>query len=208
MRTSRFLLIWAAVFTTCTIAQGAYILTPLWWDGSNWKDEIEINLGGSEAARTFDLDFVLTSDASDQHDSIAFDAVFSDGGLTYNSYAWGGSHSLRFADGSIPVLEDLAVTISDSTYEAAGSPVDVHFENFTTTPFTVGTVVSMSITVPSGFDFGPDEKTVVSLMIVGIRDGTDDVPVTSGGDFTIIPEPATLMLIAVGVPLLLRRKRS
>lgn len=206
MKTSRFLLIWAAVSMVCTVARGAYILTPLGWDGSNWKDEIEINMGGSEAERTFSLEFVLDS-ASDQHDSIAFDAVFSDAGLTYNSYAWGGSHSGGF-DGSVPDSSALPITISDTSYGAPGSGVDVHFENFTTTPFTVGTVLSMSITVPSDFNFGPDKKTIVTLAIDGIKDGMADVPVTSGGDFTIIPEPATLTLLGLGALAMLKRRRK
>lgn len=194
----RFVLLVAGIvlFVLGAESNAAYIFTPL----SNGQSSLTVNPGDS-----FVLDLVLASDTSDQHTVAEFDVVFSRPGLRFNGYVWNGSHANSGFDNSDPLNSSLPVVLSDHTRGAAGSSVDVHFDNFTTTPFTSGTLVSMNLTVPSEF---VHDSVTINAVVIAFEGDSGTVATSAGPGFTLtVPEPSSMAIILSGLAMLGRRKK-
>ncbi len=164
------------------------------------------------AETEFSVDLDLVSDGSDAVDSVIFDLRFSDPGVVLKGYTWGGVFSGSEFDASAPLSGSLGAgeAVGTDTYvDAAGLElVDIHLENFTVFgDFTDGTLITLDFAIPAGFDFGPDGKVVVEIVPDTLADGGQEVT-TTGGSFEILPEPASLSLLAFGAIGLLRRRRA
>ena len=204
MRMYRSMLIGLSVLVACSFAQGAYILTP---DPSLQT----VDRTATEQDRTFTLDFLLSSDAANESTTATFEVIFSKSGLELKSYAWtspydtGGSN-----DDSTPAVGSLSAILSAATYGDV-SAVDIELSNaLDTGEFSVGTLLSMEIVVPSDFPEGD--------VTIGVGDSLEFfnakafgvVPTSPGTDFTltVTPEPATLSLLALGGLALIRRRKA
>jgi hypothetical protein len=177
---------------TVASAQAAYILTPMSGGASSRT---------VQPGETISLDLVLTSDASNTHTSAVFDVVFSAEGLRLDSYSWGGSYSSSVFDNSSPLNSALAAMIMRDLNGNAESPIDVHFENFTMSPFGTGTLVSMLLHVPG--DFTPVPSTIEINAVSDTITGDDGDVITSNGqtfflNIVPVPEPSSLALAAAG----------
>ncbi len=179
-------------------ANADYTLTPL----SAGQGTLAVSPGSS-----FTLDMVMTSDGSDEHTVAEFDVVFSQPGLTLHSYAWGGSHAASGFDNSDPALNLLPVVLDEDTRGGPGSPVDIHFDNFTTTPFTSGTVVSMDLTVPHGFDH---DLVTIDVTVIAVEGDNGPVTSVAGPGLALhVPEPSSMALIMMfGLTALAGRRRN
>ena len=172
---------------------------------------LTIDRTASELDRTFTLDFDLTSDAVDESFTATFEVIFSKSGLELKSYAWtlpyetGGSN-----DASTPAIGSLSAFLSATTYSDA-SAVDIELSNaLDTGKFGAGTLLTMEILVPSDFPLGD--------VTIGVGDSPEFfnanafglVPTSPGTDFTltVIPEPTTLSLLALGGLAMIRRRKA
>ena len=164
-------------------AYGDYVLTPL----SGGSSTAAVAGGGS-----FTLDLVLTSDASDENMVAIFEVDPDQSGLTYNSYTWGSPYTTGGTDDSSNIGVD-----------------PLYFENYLDAgTFGVGTIVSVSITVPTSY-WNTHTQVVFSadLSNGGFMDeGGEMIDTTAGCDFTLTPEPATLVLLGLGSGLMLLRR--
>lgn len=180
-------------------APAAYVLTPTVAGGSS----VSVQPGGSLV-----VDLSLSSDAADAHTSAVFDVVFSAPGLTYSGYTWQGTYAGGGFDNSQPANAALPALIQTNTYGNATSAIDLHFENFTFTPFASGAILSLNLQVPAGFAPGPITITAVPDTFSG---DNGDVSATAGQSLLLsvaVPEPAIMGLLALTTSLaLLRRPR-
>ena len=193
-----------SIVVVCALAVPAsadYVVSPRSSDGLSSKTVI--------AGESFDLDIVLESDASDVHDVPLFQVVFSKPGLTYLSYTWmspfanDGDGSVSFPDDdSRPLLKDLSVTLDADTLSRTQDPagvVDVELSNSADSDFGVGVLVTMTLEVPSDWSPIPD-SVLINVVPDTFTSGFATIPTTAGQEFTlnIIPEPASLGLLALG----------
>lgn len=198
-----FALIIAALLVSLVggVAKAAYILTPTSGGGSS----LNVHPGD-----IFTVDLGLTSNASNTHTSAVFNVQFSAPGLKYDSYTWKGTYAGSPFDNSQPSNASLPTLIGPATYGTAASPNDVHFENFTTTAFGTGNILSLTLEVPSNFTPVP-----TSISITAVPDtfsgSSGDVATSAGSAFTLnvsVPEPGSLSLLGIGVLGLMRRRKQ
>lgn len=190
----------ALLLTWPLSAVGDYVLTPL-CDG---QSTATVAWG-----ETFVLDFVLTSDASDVHNSAIFQVVFTSPGLTYTAYDWASPYDeLLSLDDSTPPLASLPLTIDQDVFVNPVQPtlVDVELSNaLVGSTFGTGALVSLTLTVPAGSDLAG------SVYIVALpdtfADGFDEIPAIGGTPFEllVIPEPSSALAL-LAAALLLRRR--
>jgi hypothetical protein len=150
------------------------------------------------------LDLVLTSDGNDRHDSFGFNLGFSQPGLLYNSY-------------SLASPEYLGGGPNDFSTDATGQPIvaPLHFEALTEVggvTFGTGRLVSLQVGVPDNFLPVGVPKLDVSVFAIPdfFGNGFDLVDAVAGPALTlsIVPEPATLVLLGLGGLAAVRRRRS
>lgn len=78
------------------------------------------------------------------------------------------------------------------------------------TPFSIGGVtplLTLSFAVPAGFDYEGPPEVLISAIPDTFANGGNIMPV-QGGQFTLTPEPGTLVLLGVGAANILRRRRG
>ncbi len=98
--------------------------------------------------------------------SASFEVQFSAAGLRYDSYLW----TLPMATGvgddlSVPNLASLPVAVTNTLFGGAGSPIDVHFDNFTSAGGVGnGTLTTMTLHVPVAF---PSPSAVTINVVPG-----------------------------------------
>lgn len=141
-----------------------------------------------------------------------FTVEFSDPGLTLVDYTWGGTFSGTVFDSSTPGAVDLPKAIDLLVYDAAGpvEATDIYFDAFAmvSQPLDGGVdLLTIQLQVPAGYDFGSDGETVVTIVPDLFMDGAVPLAVT-GGQIVLVPEPATCLLLACGLPRVMRRRRS
>ena len=195
-----------SIVVICALAVPAsanYVITPL-CDGLSSKTVLP--------GESFDLDIVLTSDGSDVHDSAIFQVVFSKPSLSYNSYTWYSPYlNGTDDDDSTPIIGDLPLILDADTLSGAGYPagvVDIELSNTADSDFVIGTLATLTLEVPSGWSTIPD-SVLISIVPDTFADGFATIPTTAGQEFTlnIVPEPASLGLLAIGSLAAFRRKR-
>ena len=110
------------------------------------------------------------------------------------------------------------IALSDTTYTwGAPSTVDIHLDNFLeseTHTFSQGTLVQLSLTVPSGWPGGT--PVTIWTSPVGFANGVGlplPIPTSAGPNFTLhtTPEPTTTVLALLGLGfggLIARRRRK
>lgn len=167
-----------------------------------------------QPGNSFQLDLVLTSDASDEINSAISRLVFSEGGLLYTGYSWTAPfENGSVTDDSVPKMpDDLPALLDEDTLSGVGyadGVVDVELSNviLTADRFGEGILVSLMLTVPS--DYMGEETIVISPVPDTFANGFDVVQALPGGSFTlIIPAPAGVALGGLaGIGLLNRRRR-
>ncbi len=187
MKSLSIIVLSLAAFTAT--AYGDYTLTPE-AGGDAWAI---VGRGG-----TFTLDLVLTSDASDAHYASLFTVEFSIPGLIYNGHTWGSPYLTGGEDDwSEPANGDLPVALDADTF--VNTPgfdpgtVDVWLENMVPVgpdigpldvPFTTGTLVSLSLTVPTDF---PTAIMIITAIPDTFDDGWGSINAT-GATFAFVAE--------------------
>lgn len=180
-------------------ASADYILTPL-LDGSS--------TAALEWGDSFSIDFVLSSDTGDTHDSAIFHAAFTEPGLFYTGYQWAAPYGNADPfDDSTPDDLDLPVALDADTFVNPLNPtlIDVELSNVllgqTAGP---GTLVTLDFTIPADYGF------IGTLYVIALPDtfarGFDEIT-TEGGTvlaLDITPEPSSGLLL---LPILLRARR-
>ena len=167
-------------------AYGDYTFVPLFGGNSS----ASVAQGGSI---TLELD--LTTDGSDTNTSAIFEVGFSKNGLTYSDYDW----QSPYVTGS-----------GDDWSDPPGGAItgNLYFENFLPDPdvwsATSATLLTLTLGVPGGFELG---DVIITTIPDTFDDGTRSIP-TTGGAFTltVIPEPASMVLMALGGLALIRRR--
>lgn len=171
-------------------AYGDYTLTPQ-AGGRPWAI---IGRGG-----TFTLDLVLTSDANDAHYASLFTVEFSVPGLIYNGHTWGSPYLTDGEDDwSEPANGDLPLALDADTF--VNTPgfdpgtVDVWLENMVPVgsdidpldvPFTTGTLVSLSLTVPANY---ASPAVFVTVVPDTFDDGWGSISAIAGEMFILATE--------------------
>jgi hypothetical protein len=169
----------------------------------------------------------LVSDAEDQHVSSIWDAVV-DGPrpLVYNGYLLGGNVLYDTGspdDFSVPKARPENISTPEVELGTFLAPVDIvpslapqpganaHLEAITRSGMTFGsgTLATLNLTVPAGAQLGE----LFTITPVPDTFGTADfgtIDTTSGGPyrFTVVPEPVTLALLALGGLFSARRRFS
>ena len=206
----RLVAVAVSVLALAAPAGGGYIITPV----SGGLGSATVNPGDA-----IDLDIHLTSDAADEHTSAIFSLVFSKPGLVYEGYAWTAPYSNGTDDDdSKPLAGILPQTLDSDTLTGLGYPadtVDVELSNATnggTVPpagFGTGTVATVTLRVPADYSPVPDTITI-GVDPDTLADGFNTVDTTPGPAFelTILPEPASIALLAVGGLAMALRCRS
>lgn len=137
--------------------------------------------------------------------------VFSTAGLQYDSYAWGAAYTTDGIDDvSSPDNASLPTALSLGTF-GDNSEVDVLLSNVTDdgSDFGVGTLVTLSLTVPPTFAGpGPVVISVEPDQFTSAANPFVLVPTVAGPDFTlIIPEPGVGVVMLAGFAAVLGRRR-
>lgn len=143
---------------------------------------------------SFSIDIKLASTASDFNTSAIFTVEFSKVGLQLDTFDWSAPYVTGSADDwSDPAIGDLPVIISG----------DLYFENFASSgEFYTGTLLTLGMTVPAGFEPG---KIAITAVPDTFDDGLSSIS-TTGGQFTlnVVPEPSVFVLLlgALGTTIL------
>lgn len=153
----------------------------------------------------FSLDVSLASDAQDFHLAGTFAVQFSAPGLNYLNYTWGAPYVSGGDDLSAPHLSALPLEPWAGTQAL--------FSNFLNAgQFESGTIITMDMSVP--LDFPTRSVVRIDPFIdeaqeMGFTpDGSSFIPTTGQGfTLTVIPEPATLLLLGIGGVVAMRRRR-
>lgn len=164
--------------------------------------------------QSFVLDIVITSDVADTHNSAIFQTRFTQPGLILTDYQWGSPYSTGdILDDSTPHESELPMPIVPSTLEGGLYPpglTDLELSNVAIgASFSVGTIVSLSFTVPAAFGYtGP---IFISLNPDEFAMGFTSVPTVGGQVFRLdvaeIPAPAGFAIAAIAAGSLARRRR-
>ena len=177
-------------------ARADYTLTPK----VGGQSVIGLDPGGS-----FTVDFILTSDDSSDpanwSTSAIFEVAFSLDGLQYNSYSWGSPYSTGGTDDySDPSINAGALNTNDLL---SGN---IYFENFVDSgEFTIGTLVSLTLTIPGDF---PEGNVYISALPDTFEGDLGTVITRKGQDFLLqVPEPATVSLLILGGLAMIRSRR-
>lgn len=190
----------AFVMSAAGVATADYTLSPQ-VGGSN---NVTVNPGDPLV-----VDLVLDSDASDQNDSAVFTVEFSKPGLEYTSYIWRSPYSNGFFDASDPDSSELPTTLTTDSYVAGfqdPGAVDVFFNNFAEAgPFGEGTLVTMNLVVPAGFESGP--FTITAVPDTFEFGGDEATTVGQSMTVNVVPEPAAIGLLGLAAVTCLRRRR-
>ncbi len=191
-----------AVLGCYSHAKAAYVLTPLVGGAS----QVSVAPGQS-----FQVDYWLTSDASDTHDSAIFQVELSSPGLILTSISWSSPYEASL-DGSTPLITSLPALINANTLDGPAFPngvADFELSNVSFAgSFTTGLLVSTVIQVPaSGLSTDSITLTIVpDTMALGF----DQKHTTSGLPLaiTVIPTPTTFAIAMSGVVVCGRRTRA
>lgn len=161
------------------------------------------------------LDFLVQMLTTDNVGGIAFDVVLPQEGWTLqwhelSNYGWYENDNLW--DTSVPADPITPVTIVKSTYGSSSSPPDFHLS---TAYNPVGAEVTGTVSIVA-FRLGIPDITDLGLYQIGLSGaeaangtGTPYSNVTVGPSFNVnvVPEPGTLALCAIGLVVLLVRRR-
>lgn len=154
------------------VVNGDYTLTPT----SGGLSQIIRNPGTS-----FTLNFLLTSDGSNEHTSAIFDVSFSPYGILYTDYAWGspyetGDGNVGIYDWSDPSPE------SGPQLNSGDSPAGpINFQNFLPSgSFSTGTLLSLVLTVPADH---PGGQVIIRAIPDTFDDGFGSILTDPGEDF-------------------------
>lgn len=207
-RSVQFLGVLAAAVLAPAAAHAGYVMSAT----SDGQSSVVVGLGES-----FTLDLFLDSNDGAVHNSAIFRVEFSDGGMLYESYVWGGSYETGgIFDDSKPFIDSLPVELDAALVAGVGFPpdvVDIEMSNVSFGGlFSTGLLASLTIRIPLEWS-GP--RTVsISLVNDTIANGFETVDVAIAGDFLVnivIPAPgavALLALAAVASPGAARRRRA
>ncbi len=189
-------------------AHAGYVMSA----SSGGQSSVTVGLGES-----FTLDLFLDSNDGAVHNSAIFRIEFSDGGMLYENYVWGGPYETGgLFDDSNPFIDNLPVLLDAGLVAGVGFPtdvVDIEMSNVSFAgPFSTGLLASLTFTVPLEWS-GP---TTVSISLVNdtIANGFEIVDVDIAGDFLVnivIPGQGSLALLAVAAlasPGASRRRRA
>lgn len=168
----------AVLAATASTGLAGMAVTPL----SGGLSTLPVAPGGS-----FSVD--LMTSGTPLIDSAVFTVEFSKSGLQLTGYTWGGGFNGTPFDGSLPPQASLPVPVDELTYDTPGSieKVDIYFDSYTATPFAVGTstpLVTLTFTVPVGFDYGTPSGVTISVVPDTFVLGEAPFAV-DGGQFTI-----------------------
>lgn len=174
-------------------AAAAYVMTPM----SGGASTIQVMPGDS-----FALDIMLTSDASDVHNSAIFRAVFSAPGLLYEGYSWSSPYETgSIFDDSSPFIDDLAVLLDEQSLSGTGYPdgvVDFELSNVVAGGgvFGEGLLASLTFIVPDDFALG---SVFIDLAPDTIANGFDEIFTAAGSTFelVVIPAPAGFVILLI-----------
>ncbi|MEI8197718.1 MAG: PEP-CTERM sorting domain-containing protein, partial [Phycisphaerae bacterium] len=124
----------------------------------------------------------------------------------------GGTFAATGFDASVPLTGSLPTLISAATYAGPANVVDLHFDNFSTSAFGSGTLLTMNLQIPANFPAGSVVITPQVDTVAGEVGGQPAlIPTSNGSALTlnvVVPEPGTLLLLAAGAAVALgRRKR-
>lgn len=205
----------ALVAVMTPAANAAYVLTPV--KSGTTDSSVSVAPGG-----TFAVDYVLSSNASDVHNSIIFQSTFSSPDLVLQTYGWTGGYnnatSVGDNDDSTPNVinqgggrAQTPTTITATTFNGPAGVVDVEMSNVLDSgTFGVGNVVTLTLQVPAGWS-GPS-TVAINVVPDTVQNGFTPVTTTAGGPFTvnIIPEPTSLGFVGVAAigMLAARRRRA
>lgn len=196
---TRGLLFALTLTLSVSTATADYILTP--------------TLGGMSSAEvawgdSFTLDFILSSDAFDEHNSAIFQVIFTEPGLQYDAYDWASPYGEGdVADQSVPFLTDLPMVVDVDAYTNPISPtlVDIQLDNVLLSgTHGAGDLVALDLTVP--MDIGFVGSIYIYAQPDSFYNGFTQIPTTAGQVFELIvtPEPTTALMLAALV--LIRRR--
>jgi hypothetical protein len=182
------------------VAEASYLLTPV----SGGSSQLTVAPGNS-----FALNLVVSSTGADTCTSAVFTVDFSKSGLRLDNYTWGGSFAGSAFDNSTPLKTSLPVIITAATYvpPVNDGKCDLYFDCFTPTPFSTGTLLTLNLTVPAGFDYGSDGKVLISVVPDTFSAGVGSISTTPGTSFAVVPEPSMLLLLGAGLAALAGRRK-
>ena len=149
------------------------------------------------------LELVLSSDNQDFNTSAVFEVTLSEPGLQFDSYAWAPPYVTGGGDDwSDPGPPQNAGIISSG--DLLGQTI--YFENFVDPgQFDSGVLLTLGLTVPNGFPLG---DVVISATDSWFDNGlTGTAGIIEDFTLTVVPEPATLLLLGATSLILLRRRQ-
>jgi len=203
------MLSFAIVMLAVVPSSADYTLQPHF--GANKDSSLTIDKKADEAGRTFTLDFGLSSDGTDKSITATFEVIFSAGGLILTDYTWANPYVTAGSDDySTPAIGNLPADLSVATYGDAAA-VDIELSNaLDVGEFGAGTLVSIDILVPSDFPEGDVMISVGGSPEFFNANAFGLVSTGPGSDFTltVVPEPATLVLLAFGGLSLIGRRKA
>lgn len=165
---------------------GDYVIRPL----VNGVAQMDLRRGAA-----FDVDVVLTSNANDTHNGATFRLVFSAPGIVVESYTWTQPFVTgSIGDASVPAAANLPVALTDQTVGAAGSDVDMEFENASPGFFGVGTLLTIACRVPG--DYAGLGIVAIAIDTITIANGFNPIDVAATADLQLQIETKAVMAIS------------